>query len=92
MKLSDEFLDEVIAEYQPVLANQSVHKAVPAEAVRNSLRDVINGLRAKGVPWSALLPVIGQILTMIFAGTPYGAIIAAILQILGGGVIPAPTP
>jgi hypothetical protein len=87
-------LSDVVAEYCASHAAHSkamgvVPSKVSSVEATSKLSDIINQLRAKGIPWSSLLGVIGPILAAIFAGTPIGAIIASILALLNP---PAPTP
>lgn len=92
MPFIQQLAEQCVDEYTQSTAKHFAASGVSTAHAKQTLADVIRGLRAKGVPWASLLPVIGQILAMIFSGTPYGAIIQAILAILGGIVPPTPTP
>lgn len=60
-----------------------------AEKAHGIWGQVVDGLKAKGIPLVQILSFLGPILNMIFAGTPIGSIIAQILALLNP---PAPVP
>lgn len=53
-----------------------------------TLAEVVKRLRSLNINWTQILQFIGPILSLVFAGTPVGSIITAILALLN----PAPTP
>lgn len=90
--LSDQTLNEIVAEHQKAAGHHFAATGAPqvsGAAAVAQLKDILAKLRAKGIPWTSLLALIGPILNMIFAGTPIGGILAAILAIL---FPPTPTP
>ncbi len=84
-------LDEVVDEYAAAHAVHARAAGVPTVtpvSAKASLADIIAKLKASGVSLGKILQLLGPILSMIFAGTPEGSIIAAILALLGGVTTP----
>ena len=79
-------LDELVDEHLAALGKlpHATGMITDRGKVLQTLQDILAKLRASGITLGKILTVIGPILTMITAGTPAGAIISAILALLGG--------
>lgn len=77
-------LDEVVDEYAAAHKHANVSSTVNAAQAKVTVADIITKLRAHGITLSSILAVLGPIVSMVFAGTPAGAVINSILALLQG--------